>query len=47
MKGGNKGLQGEIKGTKAEEENVRLKGNIKGAQSANGENKMHEGENKM
>ena len=40
----NQGLRGKIKGTKAKEENERLRVKIKGAGSANGENKMHEGE---
>ena len=47
MKGKTKGLQGKIKGTKAEEGNERLRGNIKGADSAKGENRIHEGFNKM
>ena len=38
-----KGLPGKMKGTKAKEENERLRVKIKGAGSANGENKMHEG----
>ena len=33
----NKGLRGEMKGTKAKEENERLRVKIKGAGSANGE----------
>ena len=47
MQGGNKGLRRGIKGTQAEEENKRLRGEIKGADSATESNKMHEGENKM
>ena len=43
MKRENKGLRGKMKGTKANEENEMLRVNIKGAGSANGENKMHEG----
>ena len=33
-----------IRGTKAKEENRRLRGEIKGSGSAKGENKMYEGE---
>ena len=45
--GRNKGLPEKIKGTSAEEENEGLRGGeVKGADSAKGENKMHEGENK-
>ena len=44
---GNKGLRGKIKGTKADEENKRLREKIKGADSAKGENKTHEVENRM
>ena len=47
MKRENKGTLGKIKGTKAKEENKRLKEKIKGAGSAKGENKGHEGRNKM
>ena len=38
---------GKIKSTKAKEENERLAREVKGADGVKGENKMHEGENKM
>ena len=40
-----KGLRGEIKSTKAEE-NERLRWEIKSGDSAKGQHKMHEGVNK-
>ena len=44
MKRENKVLRGQMKGTtRAKEENERLRVKIKGAGSANGERKMHEG----
>ena len=43
---GNKGLRRKIKGTKAYEENNRLRDKINGADSAKGEYTMHEVENK-
>ena len=43
MKRENKGLRGKMKGTRAKEENERIRVKIKGAGSANGESKMHEG----
>ena len=44
-RGRNKGLRWDKKGSRANEENKRLRGKVKGADSAQGEgNKMHEGE---
>ena len=43
MSGENTGLWEKLKGTRAKVENKRLKEKIKGADSAEGENKMHEG----
>ena len=43
-KGGNKGLRTGINGTRAEEEMQRLRWKTKGADSAKGRNKMHDGE---
>ncbi len=40
-------ITGKIKGTRAKEKNERLRGEMKSADSANGENKKHEGENKV
>ena len=39
----NEGLRRKMKGTKAEEENESFRGETKGAGSAQGENRMHEG----
>ncbi len=47
MKGKNKGLPEKTKGTRAKEKKQRLRGDMKGADSAKGENKMQEGVNKM
>ena len=41
-KGRNKGLREKIKGTRAKEENKRLRREVEGADSANGENRTHE-----
>ena len=38
----NNGLRGKIKGTRTKEENKRLRCEIKGADRAKGENKMHD-----
>ena len=38
---------GKIQGTRAKEENERLRGEVKGADSDEGEHRIHEGENKM
>ena len=43
----NNGSRVKIKGTKAKEKKQRLRGEMKGAESAKGENKMHDGENEM
>ena len=40
-------ITGKIKGTRAKEENERSRGEMKGADSANGDNKKHEGGNKL
>ena len=45
--GRNKGFREKIKGTRAEEENKRLREEIEDADSATERNKMHEGDNKM
>ena len=46
MKGQYKGLPEKTKGTRAKEKKQRQRGEMKGADSAKGENKMHEGNNK-
>ena len=43
----NQGLREEIKGTKAEEENEKFRGETRGADSAKERNEIHEGANKM
>ena len=43
----NKGSRRRIKGTKVEEEMQRLRWTTKGADSAKGRNKMHDGENEI
>ena len=45
MNGENEGSRREIKGTRVQEENKSLRVDTKGADSAEGRNKMHEGEN--
>ena len=42
----NKEYGGKIKGTRAKEENERLRVQMNGADSDEGENRIHEGENK-
>ena len=42
---GKKGPRGRIRGTKTREENERFRCEIKGADCAKGENKMHDREN--
>ena len=46
MKEKNKGLPEKTNGTRAKEKKQRLISEMKGADSAKGENKMHEGDNK-
>ena len=46
MEVGNQGLRRETKDSKAKEEK-KLRGEIKGAESASERNKMHEGENHL
>ena len=45
MKGENEESRREIKGARVQEENKKFKGETKGADSAEGRNTMHEGEN--
>ena len=47
MKGENEGSRREIKGTKVQEENKSLRVETEGADSAEGRNKMRDGENNM
>ena len=47
VKRANKGLRGEMKGTKPRRKFERLRVKIRGSSSANGDDKMHEGERKI
>ena len=47
MEVGNQGLRRELKGTKAEEEKKRFRGDIKGAESAKEQHKIMRGKQKM